>query len=173
MHNLEDQLALIANLVDRLDAAIAFEDPCSLEFDYDEFQLLKELKNTLAEIVDDNKQVSSLDLDMSPELGKFPPGFFDNPLILTPKDLGGLPTELVEQLSDLDQLEGEILKLMEMSKGTLVLDKIIAGLYHLTGKTHQRNQLTAKLYRMIKKNLIWSVPRKKGVYTTNRDEYEL
>ena len=172
MSKIESQLELIRNLVMELDEVLVDNEGYAISFNFDDLKIFRELEETLGNLAE-VELFDSLVEKINPELGKFPSGFFDNPLTLTQSDLGGLPAELVEQLSDLDELESEILKLMEMGKGTLVLDKIVAGLYHLTGKTHQRNQLTAKLYRMMKKNLIWSVPKKKGVYTTKKDEYEL
>jgi hypothetical protein len=168
MHDLDKQLHLVEVLINKVGETPFDEDWVTLNLDEEDYAVLSSIKETINLAIygsDSNKQ--------NTEVGKFPRGFFDNPLALTQSDLGGLPEDLVEQLSDLDELEGEILKLMDLAGGTLILDKIIAGLFHMTGKSHQRNQLTAKLYRMTKKGLVWSVPKKKGVYTINKDEFEL
>ncbi|MCB4810885.1 hypothetical protein LG204_06110 [Methylovorus menthalis] len=104
---------------------------------------------------------------------KLPEGFFDNPLVITGKDVVGLPQEVLDELNDLDSLETEILEIFELAKGPVIIDKIIAGLYHLTGVKHTRSGITAKLYRMAKKKLIYSVPRKKGVYSLEDTNDEL
>jgi hypothetical protein len=48
----------------------------------------------------------------------------------------------------------------------LSLDKLIIGLYKKTAEIHKRSTLTSRLYRMIQKGLIYSVPYRKGIYST-------
>ena len=71
-------------------------------------------------------------------------------------------------ITENDKLESTIVDLINAAGGVLVLDKIIVGIFHITGEKHQRISMTAKLYRMAKKNLVYSVPKKKGVYTTTK-----
>lgn len=99
--------------------------------------------------------------------GKLPENFLSNPYALTPQDYAGLEDDILEQLNitEGDKLDSIIVNLMRAAGGVLVLDKIIIGVYHLTGEKHQRTSMTAKLYRMAKKNIIHSVPKKKGVYS--------
>lgn len=87
---------------------------------------------------------------------------------LFPEDIEGLPQELIDQLSinDADKLEFEIINIIDEAGGFLNLDKILIGLFKKTKEIHKRTQLTAKLYRMSQKHLIYAVPNKKGVYTT-------
>ena len=103
-------------------------------------------------------------------LSKLPKDFFSNPLTLSASDVAGLPAEVLGELNitPSDKLEIAILDLINAAGGVLVLDKIIAGLYHVTGEVHQRVALTAKLYRMARKGILFNVPKKKGVYTTIR-----
>jgi hypothetical protein len=95
-----------------------------------------------------------------------------NPLTLTQDDLVGLPKELLEQLniSDADRADAIIVELINAAGGTLLLDKILIGLYKATGQVHQRNQVISRVYRLGKKGMVFSVPRKKGLYTTTRPE---
>lgn len=124
---------------------------------------LESLSDTSFQVTSNTKPITN-----KASLAKLPPGFFDNPLALTSQDVEGLPQEVKKELNDLDELEIAILDLVNGAGGILILDKIIAGLYHTTGAAHQRNQLAAKLYRMSKKGLIYSVPKKKGLYTTSK-----
>lgn len=114
----------------------------------------------------------SLEANSSGLLSKLPHNFFANPLALTSADVAGLPDDVIKELniSESDKLELSIIELVNGAGGTLILDKIIAGLHWMTGETHQRVTLTSKLYRMGRKGLIFSVPKKKGVYTTLRPE---
>jgi hypothetical protein len=103
-------------------------------------------------------------------LAKLPADFFANPLALTASDLTGLPPAAFSELniSQSDKLELQIVDLINHAGGILILDKIIAALCYITGEVHQRVALTAKLYRMSRKGLVYSVPGKRGVYTTKR-----
>lgn len=96
------------------------------------------------------------------------------PLTITPQHLVGLPEELISQLniSETDRFEANVVNLITNAGGAMLLDNILIGLYLMTKESHQRQQLTNKLYRMMKKELIYSVPGagKKGVYTTIRPE---
>lgn len=90
------------------------------------------------------------------------------PLPLTPEDIEGLPEELVKELSisDADKLEFQIISLINQAGGILSLDRILIGLFKATGEIHKRNIMTSKLYRMVQKDLLFTVPPKKGVYST-------
>ncbi|WP_293371560.1 hypothetical protein [Nevskia sp.] len=92
-----------------------------------------------------------------------------SPLIITPAHLKGLPKELIAQLSisETDRFESNVSQLVSSAVGqTMLLDNILIGLYHINGEQHPRSQLANKLYRMCKKGLLFSVPAKKGLYTT-------
>jgi hypothetical protein len=105
-------------------------------------------------------------------LSKLPPDFLSNPFSLSASDIEGFPAELIEELGITpgDKLEIAIVELIKAAGGSIILGKLIAGLYHMTGEIHQRVALTAKLYRMSKKGLVFSVPNKKGYYTTTKPE---
>lgn len=95
----------------------------------------------------------------------------DKPLTLAlmPADLEDLPDELLEELSisSADKSEFYIASLIEEAGGIMSLDQIIVGVFRGTGEIVKRTTITAKLYRMINKGLIFSVPLKKGVYSCN------
>src|SRR5439155_24649428 len=98
-----------------------------------------------------------------------PAGPETHALTLRPEDLVGLPPELLKQLkiTEGDKLEAAIVEVINDAGGTLILDKLLIGLYRKTKEVHQRTTLVNRLYRMSQKGLVFSVPKKKGVYTTN------
>lgn len=85
-----------------------------------------------------------------------------------PPDLGNifdLPPELLKELSvtKADALEDQLVTVISAYGGTASLDQILVGLYRKFGVQQKRRFLQNKLYRM---SMIWSVPSKKGIYTT-------
>ena len=131
------------------------------------------LRALLGDMESDQSQTistSHISKDYSSISAKLPANFFSNPLALAPADYAGLEKDLLSELNitENDKLESTIVDLINAAGGVLVLDKIIVGIFHITGEKHQRISMTAKLYRMAKKNLVYSVPKKKGVYTTTK-----
>lgn len=91
-------------------------------------------------------------------------------LSLSIEDIEGLPDELIKELSlsDADKMEFEIVNATEEAGGIISLDKLLIALYKKTGEIHKRNSLYSKLSRMVTKDLIYYVPGKKGVYSTEQ-----
>lgn len=89
-------------------------------------------------------------------------------LSLTPSDIDGLPADLIEELSitGSDKMEFSIVTMMDEAGGMMSLDQILVGLFRQTGEVHKRTAMTNRMYRMIQKGLIYSVPNKKGVYSS-------
>ena len=87
---------------------------------------------------------------------------------LTADDLENLPPEMLAQLglSDSDYVELDIVRIINGFGGMASLDKILVNLYREKNEIFERTGLNAKLYRMIKKGLIYGVPGRKGVYST-------
>lgn len=86
-------------------------------------------------------------------------------LSLTPEELEGLPQELLDELSSADRSEYLILNILEDAGGVASLDKILVELFRRTNEVTKRSTLTSRIYRMAQKNLVHSVPGKKGVYS--------
>jgi hypothetical protein len=88
-------------------------------------------------------------------------------LSLTPQDIEGLPEEVLRELSisESDKTEFAILSIIEDAGGVISLDRLIVNLWKATGETHRRPALISRLYRMAQKDLVFSVPTKKGVYS--------
>lgn len=85
-----------------------------------------------------------------------------------PPDLGNiydLPSELQQELSitKTDELDDQLVTVINAYGGTATLDQILVGLYRKFGVSQKRRFLQNKLYRMA---MVWSLPGKKGVYTT-------
>jgi len=88
----------------------------------------------------------------------------DDATVLRPEDLEGLPEELLLELNQ-DELEIKIQRIIKKAGGTMSLDRLMIGLYREHGELHRRRQLTQKLYRMASKGALYSVPRRKAVYS--------
>lgn len=93
----------------------------------------------------------------------------NNPLTLTPADIQNLPEELLQELSvsDSDRRDFLVIDLINKNGGTSTIDKLLIGIYRETGEIEKRQKITARLYRMAKKELIYPHPEKKGVYSTS------
>lgn len=121
----------------------------------------EKFRETLADIEQADKLLDSIDTT-KPIIGAR-----NNQFQLFPSDITDLPEELIAELSvqQADKLEFSILAVMEESKGLISLDKLLVGLYKKTNEIHKRTGLTAKLYRMSQKRIVFSVPTKKGIYS--------
>ena len=101
-----------------------------------------------------------------PPLGNKPPA----QLSLTMGDIEGLPEELIKELnlSDADKTEFTIVDAIDLAGGVISLDKLLISLYKLTGEINKRAAISSRLARMAQKNMIFYVPGKKGVYSTEQ-----
>lgn len=80
-----------------------------------------------------------------------------------------LPEAIRAQLVSfqMDELEAQILDLLNDNLDRVAtIDEILVGLWRAHGVAHQRDQLANKIYRMTRKEQLYSVPGKKGVYST-------
>jgi len=82
-------------------------------------------------------------------------------------ELADLPQELIDQLSvsESDKTEHNIMQAVEQSGGVASLDRILVEYYRITGDVMKRAQMNNRIYRMIQKGMMHSVPSKKGVYS--------
>jgi hypothetical protein len=89
-------------------------------------------------------------------------------LALAPQDIEGLPEELLKELSvsEGDKAEFAIMSIIDDAGGIASLDQLLVGMYKKTGEIFKRQTLTSRLYRMAQKDLVFSVPARKGVYST-------
>jgi hypothetical protein len=91
-------------------------------------------------------------------------------LSLSLEDIEGLPAELIDELSISggDKVEFAILNAIEEAGGIISLDRLLIALFKKTGEVHKRASVISRLHRMSGKNLIFSVPGKKGLYSTEQ-----
>lgn len=88
-----------------------------------------------------------------------------------PDELAGLPPELLAELSEGAKSQVDpVIKAINDRGGTATLDQILIDVYRATGEVHKRTILQNKLFRFSKRDMCWSVPGKKGLYTTQRPE---
>ena len=90
-----------------------------------------------------------------------------NRLTLSWDEIEGLPQELLSELSlsDSDRTEFNILSSIRELGGVASLDRLLVHIYRQSGEVMKRLTLNQRLYRMAQKDLIYSVPGKKGVYS--------
>ena len=91
-------------------------------------------------------------------------------LSLTPQDVDGLPQELMAELSYSggDKTEFALVQAIDKLGGIASLDQILVATYRATGEILKRTTLTSRLYRMAQRGLIFTVPSRKGVYSTTK-----
>jgi hypothetical protein len=92
-------------------------------------------------------------------------------IMLSLEDVKDMPPELMSELNltDTDKQEMMIESIIADAGGILSLDKLIVELYKRTGQINKRNNIISRLYRMANRGLIYTLPSKKGLYST----YEL
>ncbi|MBI0134140.1 hypothetical protein [Snodgrassella sp. W8132] len=100
----------------------------------------------------------------------------NNPESLTPFAISYIPADLKDEISltDTDKFEIEVINLINKAKDKrMSLNNLLVALKLTTGIAYSRSILNNRLYRMVKKDILFSVPGRKGLYTTNRDiQYE-
>jgi hypothetical protein len=93
----------------------------------------------------------------------------DSPTQVSPALLKGLPPELVEQLqiSDTERFQWQVVDLINRTPDRIIsIEVLLIALFKATGKVHERLDLSNRMYRMARKGMVYSVPGKKGWYTT-------
>ena len=95
-------------------------------------------------------------------------------LALTWEEVHDLPPELVQELSvsEGDKLEFDLLKILDDFGGVASLDRFLVELYQRSGEIYARTWLNNRLYRMVQKEMIYSVPGRKGVYSAESMDKE-
>lgn len=86
------------------------------------------------------------------------------------RDLDALPAELKSQLkrANTDELEDKVLEVIKSLNGSASIDEVMVEYYHHFKKILDRKQLAGKMFRMATKKLIFSIPKKKGIYSIKR-----
>jgi hypothetical protein len=90
----------------------------------------------------------------------------DSTFALSMKEIADLPQELKDELSvKVDGPEFVVLEALEKFGGAASLDQILVAVFRKTNEIHKRTAMTNRLYRMVQKEEIYSVPGRKGVYS--------
>ncbi len=89
-------------------------------------------------------------------------------LALSWEEVDGLPKEILDELSvsEADHAEFNIASTVRALGGVAGLDRIIVYLHKEFGEFPKRAALNQRLYRMVQKEMVYSVPGKKGVYSS-------
>lgn len=115
-------------------------------------------------LLSDLEQMKAL-LEAHPDLGELR----DQPprLSLSWEEVEGLPPEILAELSisDSDRSEFLIQGAIRELGGVASLDRLIVHLFKSIGESYKRTALNQRLYRMSQKDMVFSVPGKKGVYS--------
>jgi hypothetical protein len=90
-------------------------------------------------------------------------------LSLTLEDVAGLPEELLNELSisEGDKTDFAIISIMNEMGGVSTIDRILIGLYRKTNEIHKRSSVNSRVYRLVQKGNLFTVPGKKGIYSTS------
>lgn len=160
MRNVVDFIDFVKHQIEYQDrrATITREDPVKLNF---HIETAKQFR-ALLEFLEDPKIIQ---LHKPLDLGEIDPTG-----ALMPRELVGLPQELIDELilgGGIDPQELLIVQLIENAGGMLSLNRIQIGIYNNSKEIVKRPALTAKLYRMVQSGMIFRVPKKKGIYTTD------
>jgi hypothetical protein len=87
-------------------------------------------------------------------------------------DLSDLPGELLAELSD-RATKGAIdplVKIIADRGGVASLDDILIDLFRKQGLISKRTLVANKLHRLSKQGAVWSLPGRKGLYTTKQPD---
>jgi len=85
------------------------------------------------------------------------------------EDISDLPPELLKELNitKADDIENQLYTIINSAGGEADIDTILIGLYRRYNKVGNRRYIGNRLWRMTQKEgILWSVPNKKGCYTT-------
>ena len=99
---------------------------------------------------------------------------FTKPIPASYGDLSDLPPELMKELSGVkvDDLEQQIYMIVKSGGDNVDLDAVLIELFRRFKVVQTRKFLQNKLWRMAQKELIFSVPSRKGVYSATKPKEE-
>jgi hypothetical protein len=85
-------------------------------------------------------------------------------------DLSDLPPELRQELSgaEIDEFEEQLISVINAYGGTADLNQVLVGLFRKFQVVQKRRFVQQKLWRMTTDELLWPVPKRKGVYSTHK-----
>lgn len=142
-----------------------------------QIEILKEIKESINKSINKSKsKFASESISKEDKEELLLNDILNNPESLTPFAISSIPADLKDEISltDTDKFEIEVINLINKAKDKrMSLNNLLVALKLTTGIAHSRSTLNNRLYRMVKKDILFSVPGRKGLYTTNRDiQYE-
>ncbi|OQW42463.1 MAG: hypothetical protein A4S08_11810 [Proteobacteria bacterium SG_bin4] len=157
MHTIDKSIEYVNQQLTFYQSRIADSKTRNVKFFEHHFEATQSVKAHLEHL----KQVSSAIDNEGSSSGK------NDYVSITPNDIQGLPQELINELglTESDHNEFEIVNIIKQHGGTMSLDHILIALYKKTGTVHKRKILTAKLYRMVNKGLVFT--DKRGIYSVS------
>lgn len=83
-------------------------------------------------------------------------------------DLSDLPEELRAELSgvEIDEFQSQLITVINSYGGVADLNQVLVGLFRKFQVVQTRRFAQQKLWRMTTDGVVWTVPKRKGVYTT-------
>jgi hypothetical protein len=91
-------------------------------------------------------------------------------LALSWEEIDGLPKELLEELSisESDKTEFNISSVITELGGVASLDRLLVALFRQSGEITKRAPLNQRLYRMVQKEMIYSVGEEGRLFDSSR-----
>ncbi|TAG25306.1 MAG: hypothetical protein EAZ37_13330 [Burkholderiales bacterium] len=92
-----------------------------------------------------------------------------NPTDITPSALDGLPDDLIQQLqiSESDRFQWMVIDLIDRTPEKMIsIEVLLIALFKITEKIYERGDLANRMYRLSRKNAVYPVSGRKGIYTT-------
>jgi hypothetical protein len=163
---IEKFIALVKRQIAYYEGQVTYFTPDHPRYKPDKLALYKKIAAELRELLDflvelrDERMTSTQD---TPARATTSPD-----RRISHSDLSDLPPELLAELSD--AAKGEIdplIQIIDDRGGTASLDEILIDLYRKHKEIGKRNIISNRLYRLARRGLCWSVPGKKGVYSTS------
>jgi hypothetical protein len=160
MKMLDKFVAVVKRQISYYEGQVTIFTPDHPRYRADKMALYKRIANELRELL--SYLVSQRDRPTQAEMAA---GTTERRI--AQEDISDLPPELLAELSDAAKGEIDpIIQIIEGRGGTASLDEILIDLFRKHKEIGKRNIVSNKLYRLARRGLCWSVPGKKGFYTT-------
>jgi len=155
---LDEHLTLVKGEIARLERKVeefgeTGSSPNSIRFDsvYSQKSAFEKLHSFLTRIKREQSQKQNLSKE---RLG------------LRVGDTSDLPPELLDELRVADDAEIQIIGVLDELEGIATVDEVMTYLWRKHKTVMTRRSVLAKLSRMAKKEMVFMVPKRKGVYST-------
>lgn len=169
VRSMEQHTRLVKGQIAWLESQIARFPPDHPKYRSEQVALYQRLANEHRELL---AYLESREQPPAPAPPKSPPPLQSSPPSTLPssrqEDFSDLPEELLSELSG-RAARGEndpLVQIIADRGGMASLDEILIDLYRKRGQIGKRILIQNRLYRLSKHGAIWTLPGRKGVYTT-------